>query len=186
MKLLYKPPTKDKGGHYDLLVIGNWRHRFKGETVGPTPIKAGTMIKDTAMVPTGPAVRRKDDRHYKAWRQRARPTPVEEDGIELLLEMMMSQGASDEQAQEIARILQTENPWDILQVTREATLEACAAPYRTKSLLLHPDKCGHAKAVEAFRNSRKRMNGPKTNHSGSRRNLMRNSKPDVDGVITNS
>ena len=42
------------------------------------------------------------------------------------------------------------NPYDILEVGAEASEEEVKKKYRMLSILVHPDKCRHEKAADAF------------------------------------
>ena len=71
------------------------------------------------------------------WQKRSVAVLVEEDDVDLLLSL----DKGDEQARESIHILRHDLPWEILGVSRDATEAECIKAFRTKSLLLHPDKC---------------------------------------------
>ncbi|KNC98428.1 uncharacterized protein SPPG_06132 [Spizellomyces punctatus DAOM BR117] len=54
------------------------------------------------------------------------------------------------QEAEINRILSSSAPQTILQVQRSSTKQTLKQTYRIKALLVHPDKCDHPRAEEAF------------------------------------
>ena len=56
-----------------------------------------------------------------------------------------------DQVVEIRRILQAELPWDILGVPQASTPEQCTRVFQKKSAMVHPDKCAHPLATEAFK-----------------------------------
>lgn len=69
------------------------------------------------------------------------------------LDRLMSQESlSFWQELEIERVLSSFrlNPYDVLEVPLEADSKAINKIYRKKSLLLHPDKVKHDRAIEAF------------------------------------
>ncbi|KAF5342039.1 hypothetical protein D9611_001786 [Ephemerocybe angulata] len=72
---------------------------------------------------------------------------------ELEIEKLLSREASAFQREvEVERILKAFklNPYDILDVDETATPEEIKKKYRQLSLFIHPDKCPHARAPEAF------------------------------------
>eukprot|EP00191_Tetraselmis_sp_GSL018_P003887 CAMPEP_0177602280 /NCGR_PEP_ID=MMETSP0419_2-20121207/14770_1 /TAXON_ID=582737 /ORGANISM="Tetraselmis sp., Strain GSL018" /LENGTH=300 /DNA_ID=CAMNT_0019095725 /DNA_START=116 /DNA_END=1018 /DNA_ORIENTATION=+ len=80
--------------------------------------------------------------------------PVEalpENADELLKEFFTEVKATDRD-NEVIRILEAFklNPFDQLGVKYDATLEEINSKYRSSSLLIHPDKCKHPNARDAF------------------------------------
>ncbi|KAM6504472.1 chaperone regulator [Amanita muscaria] len=74
--------------------------------------------------------------------------PVDEE-----IEKLLSREASAFQREvEVDRILKAFrlNPYDVLDINESATAEGIKKKYRQISLFIHPDKCPHAKAPEAF------------------------------------
>ncbi|CAO1632633.1 unnamed protein product [Parajaminaea phylloscopi] len=94
----------------------------------PPPAKASVAVADPAPVPTIP-----DD-----------PKEAER--------LMSRESLSFWQELEIERVLSSFrlNPYDVLEVPLEADTKAINKIYRKKSLLLHPDKVKHERAIEAF------------------------------------
>ncbi|KAK2463434.1 hypothetical protein APHAL10511_004520 [Amanita phalloides] len=69
------------------------------------------------------------------------------------LEKLLSREASAFQREvEVERILKAFklNPYDILDINESATTEEIKKKYKHISLFIHPDKCPHPKAPEAF------------------------------------
>ncbi|KAF9007593.1 chaperone regulator [Cyathus striatus] len=69
------------------------------------------------------------------------------------IEKLLSREASAFQREvEVERILKAFklNPYDILDIDETATAEAVKKRYKQISLFIHPDKCSHARAPEAF------------------------------------
>jgi DnaJ family protein C protein 8 len=64
---------------------------------------------------------------------------------------MASQTTTSPEVEGIIRRATTfKNPFDILDVTPETTIADIQKKYKRMALLLHPDKCKHPKATEAF------------------------------------
>ncbi|KAF7970066.1 hypothetical protein HWV62_3466 [Athelia sp. TMB] len=79
------------------------------------------------------------------------PTPLALSDAEL--DKLLSREASAFQRDvEVERILKAFklNPYDILDISETSTPEEIKRRYRQLSLFIHPDKCAHAKAPEAF------------------------------------
>jgi hypothetical protein len=57
-----------------------------------------------------------------------------------------------EQVQALGQVLGHEMPWNVLGLPRSATASDCRTAYRAMSLLVHPDRCHHPRAQEAFDN----------------------------------
>eukprot|EP00931_Biecheleriopsis_adriatica_P063558 TRINITY_DN38511_c0_g1_i1.p1 TRINITY_DN38511_c0_g1~~TRINITY_DN38511_c0_g1_i1.p1 ORF type:complete len:476 (-),score=64.52 TRINITY_DN38511_c0_g1_i1:126-1553(-) len=53
-------------------------------------------------------------------------------------------------ASEVSRILQSDAPWEVLGVRKCSPNAVCRREYLCRSLMVHPDKCKHPKAGEAF------------------------------------
>ncbi|TFK33240.1 hypothetical protein BDQ12DRAFT_769070 [Crucibulum laeve] len=69
------------------------------------------------------------------------------------IEKLLSREASAFQREiEVERILKAFklNPYDILDIEEAATADGIKKKYRQISLFIHPDKCPHARAPEAF------------------------------------
>ena len=56
-----------------------------------------------------------------------------------------------DQVTEIDRILQARQPWQVLGVPESATPDQCTRVFRKKSITVHPDKCAHPLAADAFK-----------------------------------
>jgi len=72
---------------------------------------------------------------------------------EIDIEKILSREASAFQRElEVERILKAFklNPYDVLDIDELATAEEIKRKYRQISLFIHPDKCPHARAPEAF------------------------------------
>ena len=82
--------------------------------------------------------------------QRCRSEQVDEDDVDLLTSLANS-GCSAEQQAALLQVLTHETPWEVLGVSMDADSRQGTKAYRSLSLLLHPDKCRHARGQEAFR-----------------------------------
>lgn len=51
----------------------------------------------------------------------------------------------------IARVLHSNDPYTVLNIKRDATEEEIDKAYKRLCLILHPDRCKHSKAEEAFK-----------------------------------
>ena len=56
-----------------------------------------------------------------------------------------------DQVVEIDRLLQAQQPWEVLGLPESATPEQCTRVFRKLSAVVHPDKCAHPLAAEAFK-----------------------------------
>ena len=77
---------------------------------------------------------------------------VDEELIEdiALLTSLANDNCTVEQMHAMARALAHMRPWNVLGVQRATSKEECRTAYRAIGLLLHPDKCNHPQAREAF------------------------------------
>jgi len=71
-------------------------------------------------------------------------------------EVVLDDGRVPERSQadssvEIARLLQARTPWEVLGVAVHSPKAICRQAYLRRSLTVHPDKCKHPRAGEAFR-----------------------------------
>jgi hypothetical protein len=58
--------------------------------------------------------------------------------------------ATAEVEKAIKYVLNFKNPFDIFDLEDDASLEEIQKKYKRVALLIHPDKCKHPKATEAF------------------------------------
>lgn len=58
--------------------------------------------------------------------------------------------ASPEVEKAIKYITNFKNPFDIFDLNEDASMEDIQKKYKRVALLIHPDKCKHPKATEAF------------------------------------
>lgn len=79
------------------------------------------------------------------------PPPMAEEELELL-SSFLSETSDLERKQQVERICKYKlNPFEVLQLKPEtATAEDMNMAYRKLSLMVHPDKCKHSRAEEAF------------------------------------
>ncbi|KAF8638334.1 hypothetical protein AX17_002354 [Amanita inopinata Kibby_2008] len=83
----------------------------------------------------------------------SKPSNAEAQCINDELDKLLNREASAFQREvEVERILKAFklNPYDILDINESATPEGIKKKYKQISLFIHPDKCPHAKAPEAF------------------------------------
>ena len=119
-----------------------WRHRL--------PVKertASQLIEARAQ-----RVSRAEEQNVVARGKRRRAlwkaSREEELDVDLLLSIAVEEGTEQERA--IARVLAYEAPLGVLNVACTESQQDCVRAYRALSLLLHPDKCSHPRAQEAF------------------------------------
>jgi hypothetical protein len=86
----------------------------------------------------------------KCIRSGLRSQDPDEEDVELLLSISRTE-LPEEQCRALARALSCKTPWGILRVSQTATERGCVAAYRSLPILLHPDKCTHPRAAEAFK-----------------------------------
>ena len=89
--------------------------------------------------------RRGKARRARVWSSRG----VDQHDIELLASLA-HESSTDAQVEAIRAVLSHTQPWEVLGVAQAATNRECTAAYRAKSCLLHPDRCPHPRAGEAF------------------------------------
>ncbi|EKX43109.1 hypothetical protein GUITHDRAFT_73426, partial [Guillardia theta CCMP2712] len=83
--------------------------------------------------------------------------PLAEADLELLSEFF-SETSDLERKQQVERILKYKlNPFEVLQVRVDMTVEEIKMGYRRVSLMVHPDKCKHPRAEEAFEACKKAL-----------------------------
>ncbi|KAJ2921476.1 hypothetical protein H1R20_g15615, partial [Candolleomyces eurysporus] len=79
--------------------------------------------------------------------------PAKNDTTDVDIEKLLSREASAFQREvEVERILKAFklNPYDVIDVDETATPEEVKKKYKQTSLFIHPDKCPHERAPEAF------------------------------------
>jgi hypothetical protein len=160
LRLLFQPGDGHRAPHYDVITTKEvWdkeqqlmeAEEARAKEASLRGSSAGKSVKDmpprrqrsTRTERVGQ--RRGKARQARVWSSRG----VDQQDIELLASLA-HESSTDAQVEAIRAVFSHTQPWEVLGVAQAATKRECTAAFRAKSCLLHPDRCPHPRAREAF------------------------------------